>query len=348
MHVDWAWIKQRPHFLANQLMKNHELFVIYPFSRHRKVMQKMNKKNFEHLPYVRIPGIGIMCGINGWLWKLYINIAIGIFKPEVIWIGHPYYGWYIPSRYRGKVIYDCMDDHIALENNQLYKNRISEYESNLANKADLIFTSSERIEQVLSDRIKNDVNKFCLVRNGFDGKIIECQNVKSKKDKVTIGYIGTIAEWFDFSLIISSLEKYEKLEYHLIGPCRSAVACYSHPRIIMHSTVEHNKLYDTIKEYDCLIMPFVLNDIVESVDPVKLYEYINFNKNIISIRYDEISRFEPYVYFYSSADEYNALIGSLIAGKLHKKYTEKMRNEFLLNNSWGARIRQIENKLEKL
>ena len=26
---------------------------------------------------------------------------------------------------------------------------------------------------------------------------------------------------------------------------------------------------------------FKLNDIVEAVDPVKLYEYINFNKNIM-------------------------------------------------------------------
>ena len=40
-----------------------------------------------------------------------------------------------------------------------------------------------------------------------------------------------------------------------------------------------------------MIMPFKLNELVKSVDPVKLYEYINYNKPIISIFYQEIKRY---------------------------------------------------------
>ena len=49
------------------------------------------------------------------------------------------------------------------------------------------------------------------------------------------------------------------------------------------------------------MMPFILNELIESVDPVKLYEYINFEKNIICIKYDEILRFKDFVYFYNTA-----------------------------------------------
>ncbi len=348
MHVDWGWIKQRPHFIATELLEKHELFILYPFSRHRSVMQKKNKKNFKYLPFLRIPGFGIMKGPNGFWWKLIIFTVIRCFSPEIIWIGHPHYGWYIPKSFKGKIVYDCMDDHIALEAIESEKMRIFNFEKYLVNKANLILISSERIGQVLKNRFGIDIGRMKLIRNGFDGRVLQEQNVITDKDKVIIGYIGTIAEWFDFNLIISSLEKYPKLEYHLIGPCRTSVQCYTHPRLIMHSTVEHNNLYNIIKDYDCLIMPFLLNDIVESVDPVKLYEYINFNKNIISIKYKEITRFNDFVHFYSDQEEFLNLINDIMKSKLCKKYTDKMRIEFLTNNTWKAREVAIEYEINKM
>ena len=41
-------------------------------------------------------------------------------------------------------------------------------------------------------------------------------------------------------------------------------------------------------------MPFVINEIINAVDPVKIYEYINFNKDIIMCYYDEVRRFNKY------------------------------------------------------
>ncbi len=53
-------------------------------------------------------------------------------------------------------------------------------------------------------------------------------------------------------------------------------------------------------------MPFKLNDIVEAVDPVKLYEYINFNKDILTISYKEIERFSKFTYSYDGYDEFKS------------------------------------------
>lgn len=74
-------------------------------------------------------------------------------------------------------------------------------------------------------------------------------------------------------------------------------------------------------------MPFIINDIIESVDPVKLYEYINFNKNILTSYYEEIDRFDPFVYFYNSYDEFRKQI-DLLKSNRKLKYSESERYSF--------------------
>ncbi len=49
-----------------------------------------------------------------------------------------------------------------------------------------------------------------------------------------------------------------------------------------YGPIDDDKLYKNVQNFDCLIMPFKLNKLIFSVDPVKLYEYINYNKPIVS------------------------------------------------------------------
>ena len=104
--------------------------------------------------------------------------------------------------------------------------------------------------------------------------------------------------------------------------------------------LEHEKLYEETKQYDCFIMPFKLNDIVESVDPVKLYEYINYHKNILCIRYKEVERFDEYVYFYDDIESYMKNIELLLQNP-SPKYTNQRRIEFLQKSSWERRVKEI-------
>ena len=96
------------------------------------------------------------------------------------------------------------------------------------------------------------------------------------------------------------------------------------------------------------MMPFVLNDIILAVDPVKLYEYINFGKCIISVYYKEIERFSDFVYFYKDENEFVQLVDYLKTKGFPAKYTEKQQREFLENNSWEVRGKLINESIECL
>lgn len=86
---------------------------------------------------------------------------------------------------------------------------------------------------------------------------------------------------------------------------------------------------------------------MEAVDPVKLYEYINFNKDILTISYKEIERFSKFTYSYDGYDEFKSQLKILMQSK-EIKYNEKMREDFLNCNSWENRISRIEALIEKL
>ena len=120
----------------------------------------------------------------------------------------------------------------------------------------------------------------------------------------------------------------------------------SNSRILYHGVIEHAKLYDVIKDMDCLIMPFVLNDIIEAVDPVKEYEYVNFNKNIIIREYPEIERFKDFVYFYNSPKEFLDVLCE-IENRNNVKYDNDQRVDFLKENTWGKRTETIIDIMKK-
>ena len=241
-----------------------------------------------------------------------------------------------------------MDYHTAFitENNE--QQRIKKLETKLIARADLILVSSERL---LSNLLKDyqevlDESKIEVVRNGYNGDILDVPAKKRKAKKYVLAYVGTISHWFDFDILLESLKDFKNIEYRLIGPV-SGVTIPENERITYVGSVDHKDIYSNIKDADALIMPFKLNDIVEAVDPVKLYEYINFNKDILTISYKEIERFSKFTYSYDGYDEFKSQLEILMQSK-EIKYNEKMREDFLNCNSWENRISRIEALIEKL
>lgn len=162
-------------------------------------------------------------------------------------------------------------------------------------------------------------DKIVLNRNAFDGVILNVNYENIRKDVYKIGYIGTISAWFDFESLYYTLDNIKNIEYHLIGPIDHKHR--PHERIKLYGPIKHEDLYSFAKEFDCFIMPFKLNELITSVDPVKLNEYINYNKSIISVYYDEIKRFSPFVSFYNNKEDLNTILQSMVNQNFPKKYS---------------------------
>ena len=343
-HIDWNWIKQRPQFIAEGLRNTFDVSVLFMFQvRNRKNLQKRSYRKENAKPFFLIPFAGrfsVISKLNRVFTKLQFKYHLKKEKPDYLYITYPLQDEFLSENCNCKIIYDCMDNYTALCPEFMYE-KIFELEKSLVTKADYILVSSNNLKLKLCERYGDFIeSKISLVRNGYNGSILEADaKLPAENKEFVVSYIGTVGKWFDFDLLKKSLDDFPMLKYRIIGPVDTDVLM--HDRIEYVGTVEHSKLYGTIKDTDCLIMPFVLNEIVEAVDPVKLYEYINYNMNILCIKYDEIERFEPFVHFYSDYDSYKEQITSLIENN-EIKYDSSARFEFLSSNGWISRVKTIE------
>lgn len=353
MGIDWNWIFQRPQILALHLSKAYDVTIVFPRSILKPAEKKRSKNagiKYRILWTLPFQEKNKMIGaVSAW-WNR--KIFHDIQEYDAVIIGYPLYFRYIPDTYSGKVIYDCMDNYEALYPDQKNAWKITIQECALATRSNAAVTTGtklyNKIEQLAQGKVR-------LIRNGTDircqpapfKKTCLCSQTGSEKKNYIIGYFGTIAEWFDYSLLLKSLEIFPDIEYRLLGPILRQPESFS-KRLHIDGPIEHGRLAEAMQDCDCLVMPFVVDDVVQWVDPVKLYEYIALGKCIICVCYEEVKRFDRYVYFYHTHTEYMELLEHLKSERFPPKYTEEQQTKFLKENSWSDRFHKWDLLLEEV
>lgn len=353
-NVDWYWIKQRPHFIAEGLSDFYDIKFVYQHRYNRKIMQKnrnSSKLKKVYPIYVIPKGDRINCveNLNNFIKKIYITIYVALWNVDIIILTYPKQINSVPHLFfNNKIMYDCMDNYIAFTYNELEKNKLLISEKKLIDRSMVISISSEKLKEELTERNSNfKQKKYEIIRNAFYGKIVDIKISNNSNTTFKMCYFGTISSWFDINLLLDSLKLYQNIEYYIYGPIDDGIEIPSNDKIHYMGIAEHGKLEEIVSAMDCLIMPFVVNELIESVDPVKLYEYINFNKNIITVYYNEIRRFEPFVYFYHNKLEFYSILDRLQKNDTIK-YSNKQRIDFLKNNNWDSRVLQFKNILDEI
>lgn len=351
MNVDWNWIKQRPHFVAEILAKEYErdyqVEIVYRYRYNRKKLQRRDNEGLNLLPIYVIPKLSAipkLKWINDKIFNIKLKKIIRRQEPDILYLTYPLQIQAVPDSFAGRILYDCMDNHSAFLNQKFDRERLESKERELILKSSRTLVSSMYLLELMSKRYKIETDKFVLVRNAYDGKVLDNVEEKNAGINFKMAYIGTISSWFDWKTIIDVLSNNELLQLHLYGPL-DKTCIPENSRIFYHGTIEHDKLYESIRDIDCLIMPFIVNEIIKAVDPVKVYEYINFKKDIIMCYYDEVSRWEDFVYFYRTPEEFSSAIRNIIKTK-KVKYSDEKRIDFLKANNWKNRVNQITNIIE--
>lgn len=339
-HINWGWIYQRPQIIAESLSTEYDITVVYPKSVIRKDGVFNKKDDIEYKRFITFPKydkVALLDYIDYLINKAVVFRNIKSF--DYIYLCHPVLFRYVPKDYTGTIIYDCMDDYTSLSPSLLYSRLCGKYESLIIKSGAIILASSLRLKNKIEKICGNSASVF-LCRNGVS--IYESENydidAPKKCDKYILAYFGTVSEWFDFDLLKEASETVKNVEYRIIGPAdnRSDDDTFKY-----FAPVKHDELYNAIADCSCLIMPFKINDIVLSVDPVKLYEYIKFGKCIISVYYPEIERFSDFIYFYNDKQEYIDLLNFLVETGFPPKYSAAQRKAFLSENTWDERCNTI-------
>lgn len=339
MHVDWLWIRQRPHFIAEGLSDDN--FVIVLYRPHLKKFRIVKNKNFLAVPMFPIPKINFILElVDSCINAVLVKFICIIFKPNFAYLTSPAMFTYLKHSDL-KTVYDCMDDLVEFAQSEQKREKIKKSECEVISKSDIIIFSSEHLSKVVMKRYNINF-KYSIIRNGISDSIKVSRDAAQESPLMRYVYFGTIAEWFDFSSVIFALEALEDLEFVLYGP--ATVRIPDHPRLIYMGQRNHADLMEEVKNSYGYIMPFIINDLVLSVDPVKIYEYIALGKRVIASGYPEISHFGSLIKRYSDS---NNLVEILLSIKeLDDNYRD--REEFISHSSWKSRVYDIERVINEL
>lgn len=356
--IDWSFLKQRPQHIAEELSKHYTVYYIEPSI---SVLSSIIKNNNSHKPrqsnindmlkVIRINGslrlpkmfdLIDITGLNLAYERLHLKRMIG--ETDLLWLGSPiYYG--LIKHFKNKVIYDKMDDNAQLTNNMVMKRLLKKNEKKLLSRAELTFTTSI----TLFDEIKAIGAPVELVRNGLDSSLYssaldykenqvshQIRQIK-KNDTIVFGYIGTIDHWFDYEAINQIISHSKKFKVVIVG--HNNLPKHHADNVYYFDPVPKSDLSAIINEFDYCLYTFKKNSLLDSIDPVKIYEYLSFNKKVIAVQSVETIKFKKHVKLYTDLKELENLLRDL--SSIQAPFTNEELNHFVEDNSWEQRVSKI-------
>lgn len=353
--IPWDWVRQRPQHLADALAPYYLMTVLSPFIfRHKDQLRhgyrdpSTRYRAYLHLPYYhrsrrtdRLDSAIMRAQIAWW---------ILVWRPDVIWVSYAELVRYLPRRVKAILVYDCMDDFAEFPALNERRHEFLAYEKRLISEASVVCVSSQHLLGILKNRyaVRPEtilVHNACSV--GVDNVLEEAPTELVKQGVWHIAYFGTLSH-LDWESIRSAVDSLDDVVFDLFGPAEGVCLPVDSSRIKWHGIVSHAELSVYASQAACLAFPFAVSPLVESVDPVKLYEYVGFGKPIICVRYPEVERFASFVEFYSSPHEFVDVLQKMIDGGFQRKYTAEQRSVFLRDNSWSKRAEVVKQTLDNI
>jgi teichuronic acid biosynthesis glycosyltransferase TuaH len=352
MHFPWKWLKQRPHFLAENFVNSVNVTVAYRDTYNKKhlvptdVEGNLAIKELRSLPFNRFKMIK---RLNRFLIRPQMQNLLK--KNDLVWLTYPELFDWVESDLNDRhfLIYDCMDDALEFpdaKTNSWLSKRLFALEQKLIQRANLVFCTAKRLADILQTRYSLSPDKIHIVNNAInlydpqefvrDEKIDAC----FKSNRVHVVYIGAVSEWFDFEPILESLKVFDSIEYLFFGPIEVKIP--AHPRIQTLGTIPHRQVFQVLAKADVLVMPFKINDLVLGVNPIKVYEYIYSGKPALVKRYPETEKFRYFVHLYTTSTEYIESLRQIINAGC-KVHDQEARIEFAKENSWPHRAKECLN-----
>lgn len=343
-NVNWNWIKQRPHFIPLYLSKQGvdvTFISLTPFGKQKK--SRINKVNDNLVikdKYV-IPFASKFKLINKLNKLLFIDKEIENTYDFIV-ITHPNQYYFIEKKYKKNkilLIYECMDN-IPYFYSGSQRKAIVEQERKISSVADKIIVSSNYLKNKFINEYNTLNSKITVIKNGVDPEFSSLVPDKIDLQYPNLVYIGTISNWIDFNTLDYFAKTNPEYTIYMVGPIDESIKDKINslpPNITFVGKVEHHKVIDYINSGDIMIIPFVVNDLIQGVDPVKLYEYLAFNKNIISSYWEELNcyRKNPHINFYNSQEEFCEIVRKKL------KYIDSILDKkFISQNSWLKRTEE--------
>ncbi len=244
------------------------------------------------------------------------------------------------------VIYDITDDWALASFSQREKQLIQAQDRQLCRRADLTIVCS----QALYDSRQTLSKSLLLLPNGVDVAhygIGECVAPQSTTAPV-LGYTGTLHDdRIDAALIVELAQAFPQGKVLLVGPDNlsdgTRATLKAQPNIEMRGAVPYAQIAEVMQQFDVCMVPHQESAFTESLNPIKLWEYLACGKPIVSTAVAGFRNYPQLVHLASGAP---AFIAACHRALEEDATTCTQRRAVAAQNSWDARLDELLKTLE--
>jgi len=366
--VEWTGLYQRPQHLAIEMTRSFKRVIyIQPIGlrpvrprdtlriwrhlrSHAKGIRKQERKHPDNLevhaaPLLPLSGISPADRINARiLQNRLLKILHGTSPDHVLLWGctpAPFLRHLFPLLNRTLFVFDWIDDYSLFDH---LPEAVVETQDWFLQHADLVFaTSSVLVQRAATLR----TGPTYLLPNGVDFE--HWQNTSSIPGTSAllqhiphpiVGYFGTLSHWIDREVILGVSTQYPLWQFVFIGPRADdgyLDPVFSRPNCHWLDSQPYETLPGLAAQFDVCWMPFRQTDLTDTINPVKIYEYLALGKAVVAPPLPDLIHLSPAVEFAVKSVEYGQLINKMIHNEKKGSREDERRlqaRRFSWSNLW--------------
>ncbi len=207
--------------------------------------------------------------------------------------------------------------------------------------ADIVLASSDKLYQMAKN-----INPHCfLVPNACEyGHFSNSGQLANPTDmlgigKPIIGYFGAIATWVDLALLDRAAAQLPEYNFVMLGPRYNVFELPQRPNLHWLGFKDYEKLPAYAQSFDVGLIPFKLSDMTESVNPIKMWEYMASGMPVVTTALPEAYKIRELLYYSENEEEFIENIKKALDENNPSRREARM--EVARQNSWSARAAEI-------
>jgi len=234
-----------------------------------------------------------------------------------------------------KVIYYCVDDFAEWPG--LEQQLISKMEQDLINKSDIFLATSNKLYHKL---LRTNKPTYLLTHgvdlSFFNKKSVVEHDLLRNIPKPRVGYFGLFDDRSDKVLISEIAARLPYISFVITGKIETDISMLQkNQNIYFTGSVPYTELPAIVQGWDICFLPYLINNLTESINPLKLKEYLASGKPVVSTPIAEALAIKKMIYIAESAEEFKKSIEAI----LDKRTTKDMDYtiNYLKNESWDKK-----------
>lgn len=269
------------------------------------------------------------------------------FRRPILWL-NPHYAVHMVGKMgEDRVIYDITDDWITLTQSEALTRRIIEQDRELCRVADAVIVCSEKLYELKKDLARN----LHLIPNGVDADHYRCvlddtgplPEETAAWPRPLYGYTGTIhPDRVDVDMVERMARKLTQGSFALVGPSflpeADRTRLLATDKVFFTGPVPYERLPQFMRAFDVCMTPHMMTPFTESLNPIKLWEYLAGGKPIVAT---DVAGFRDFPQFVRIARTEEEFLNALQEARCEPKEKGEARRAEARKHSWDARVDQI-------